>query len=127
VCAYEGERLSLSQLLERYASETPVYVYRLSATWSIDARNSTHVSRYINHDARPNLQVIVSKAEQRIDIFAKRPLRVGTELTIDYVRHALPQPFAAHPESVQSQSRQGLSYWRARTQTPEAGTDPRLR
>mmetsp|Transcript_70733 Transcript_70733/g.157339 ORF Transcript_70733/g.157339 Transcript_70733/m.157339 type:complete len:165 (-) Transcript_70733:374-868(-) len=105
VCAYEGERLSLSQLLERYASETPVYVYRLSATWSIDARNSTHVSRYINHDARPNLQVIVSKAEQRIDIFAKRPLRVGTELTIDY----------------------GLSYWRARTQTPEAGTDPRLR
>jgi len=104
VCEYVGETLSLSQLLARYRLEPPVYVYRLSATRSIDARNSSHFSRYINHDASPNLQVSVDRARQRIDIFAKRPLRVGTELTIDY----------------------GLSYWRARSDRPTEATDSRL-
>ena len=85
VCSYVGEVLSLSQLLERYATEPPVYVFRLSSTTSIDARNSSHFSRFINHDAHPNLQISVSKASKRIDIFAKRPLHVGSELTIDYV------------------------------------------
>jgi hypothetical protein len=97
VCGYNGEVLNLTALLDRYANERPSYVYRLSASLSIDARDSTHHSRYINHDATPNLQVSISKLERRIDIFAKRPLAVGQELTIDY----------------------GLSYWRARSEAPE--------
>ncbi|KAL3897678.1 MAG: hypothetical protein SGPRY_013002 [Prymnesium sp.] len=98
VCHYEGEVLNLTQLLDRYgnASEPPEYVFRWSASWSIDARDSTHFSKRINHDQSPNLQVSLARHERRIDIFAKRPIRVGEELTIDY----------------------GLSYWRARSTAP---------
>eukprot|EP00966_Prymnesium_polylepis_P182588 4230345-Prymnesium_polylepis.1 len=38
VCAYQGELLNLTQLLDRYAGgEKPEYVYRLSSTLSVDA------------------------------------------------------------------------------------------
>lgn len=99
---YEGEILTLRELRARYVNDTPVYVYRLSKRRSIDARHSTHFSRYMNHDWLPNVHAVVSAAAQRISFFATRPLSVGTELTIDY----------------------GTSYWAARDEVPE--NEPRL-
>ena len=79
VCSYGGELLNLSQLLTRYAASTPTYVYRLSSTLSIDARDSTHFSRYINHHAQPNLHAKVNRRSTpaRIDFFTIRPLRLA--------------------------------------------------
>ena len=104
VTSYVGEVLNISQLLVRYAREEPVFVFRLTQSLSIDARDSVHFSRFINHDARPNLKFVVSKALQSIDFFAIRPVHVGDELTIDY----------------------GLSYWQRRATVPDASTEPRL-
>lgn len=104
VAEYVGELLNLSQLLTRYAGEEPVYVYKLDRSFSIDARDSTHFSRYINHDARPNLHASISKERRRIDFFTVRPVSVGDELTIDY----------------------GVSYWRRRAHVPDEGSEPRL-
>lgn len=105
VAEYVGELLNLNQLLVRYAGDDdPVYVYKLNGSFSIDARDSTHFSRLINHDARPNLHASVSKRRHRIDFFTVRPVRVGDELTIDY----------------------GVSYWRRRAHVPDEGSEPRL-
>ena len=105
VAEYVGELLNLSQLLTRYAgAPDPVYVYKLNRSFSIDASDSTHFSRLINHDARPNLHASISKQKHRIEFFAVRPVSVGDELTIDY----------------------GVSYWRQRAHVPDEGSEPRL-
>lgn len=106
VCSYVGTIHTLSELAAHYASrgEMPVYVYRLGEGKVIDASGSQHFSRLINHHQMPNLHAVVSTAEERIDFYAKRPLRVGMELTIDY----------------------GVNYWRGRTDQPAAGTDSRV-
>ena len=82
VGTYKGEMLDVHALLKRYLHEKPRFVYRLSPTHGIDARDSSHFSRYINHDQRPNLHAVVSK--RGISFFAIRPLPPGTELSIDY-------------------------------------------
>ena len=104
VCSYAGELLNLSQLLTRYATETPTYVYRLSSSFSIDARDTSHFSRYINHHAQPNLHAKVDRRSQRIDFYTIRPLRPGDEVFVDY----------------------GVSYWHQRADLLDAGTEPRL-
>ena len=104
VCSYEGELLNLSQLLLRYRFETPTYVYRLSRSLSIDSRDTSHFSRYINHDSHPNLHAKVNRSAARIDFYAIRPISMGTELTIDY----------------------GVSYWSHRAEAPAGGTESRL-
>ena len=63
VCSYAGELLNLSQLLTRYAASKPTYVYRLSGSLSIDARDSDHFSRYLNHHAQPNLHAKVGRTK----------------------------------------------------------------
>jgi hypothetical protein len=104
ICSYHGDFLELSEAHERYFSSVPVYVYSLgSGGGAIDARDSTHFSRLINHNEAANLHAIVSAAEKRVDFYAKRPLSLGVELTIDY----------------------GINYWRARASRPAAGTDSR--
>uniref|UniRef100_A0A7S2J3H0 SET domain-containing protein n=1 Tax=Haptolina brevifila TaxID=156173 RepID=A0A7S2J3H0_9EUKA len=107
VCSYMGTILTRSQMRERYTRrgdhDWPVYVYRLGARKVIDARDSRHWSRLINHHQDPNLHAVVSTASERIDFYAKRPLQLGMELTIDY----------------------GISYWRGRTERPVAGSDSR--
>lgn len=103
VCSYAGTYFGPRALLRRYqAGDVPVYAYRLGLG-AIDARDSSHFSAMINHNEKANLHAIVSVAAKRIDFYAKRPLSVGTELTIDY----------------------GTGYWRSRTQRPAGGTESR--
>jgi len=56
--------LPLALPLTRYATSTPTYVYRLSGSLSIDARDSDHFSRYLNHHAQPNLHAKVSRTSK---------------------------------------------------------------
>ena len=58
VGSYHGERLSIREFSHRYRrGNDPVYGFRLSQSIIIDGRNSTHFSRYINHDEHGNLKV----------------------------------------------------------------------
>ena len=56
----------------------------------LDARESTHFSRYFNHDERGNLNVTVFPKERRIDFFASRAIEAGEELTFDCMHSATP-------------------------------------
>uniref|UniRef100_A0A7S3AVW3 SET domain-containing protein n=1 Tax=Haptolina ericina TaxID=156174 RepID=A0A7S3AVW3_9EUKA len=79
------------------------YVFELTAGLSIDAINSTHFSRFINHAERCNMEASVSVEERRVDFYTVAEIGVGEELTIDY----------------------GETFWRASSQSPAAGTDSR--
>ena len=51
----------------------------------LDAMDSTHFSRYFNHDQFGNLNFSVDVEAQRIDFFTSRQVHIGDELTFDCV------------------------------------------
>lgn len=130
---YVGECLNMKELISRYRNEQPKYVYRLNTSHAIDARDSVHFSRYINHNARPNLHAEVSAETRSIAFYAIRPLHVGIELTIDCehgIRPLLTQLDAAGLTlcvCVRVCLADGISYWMKRAEVPEVSTEPRLR
>ena len=102
VCSYKGEALTRRQFRRRYADSDPVYGFRLSTATIIDGRNSSHYSRYINHDENGNLRVVISSSSQ-IDFYAARRIVANEELSFDY----------------------GPNYWLGRDIQPAAGTECR--
>ena len=54
------------------------YVLALCPGLCLDARDSEHFSRYINHDEQGNLRCSVSVEERRADFFAAAPIRRGS-------------------------------------------------
>ena len=101
VCSYEGEALNRREFRRRYARSDPIYAFRLSKSTIIDGRNSSHYSRYINHDENGNLRARISSS--RIEFYALRAIMTSEELTYDY----------------------GPNYWIGRDVQPAAGTDGR--
>lgn len=101
VGSYHGECLSAQAFKNRYHEGDPVYGFKLNQRLVVDGRNSTHFTRYINHDEHGNLRVAI--AAERIDFFAREDIHVGDELTYDY----------------------GQGYWEGRAAQPVAGTDSR--
>lgn len=104
VCEYVGELVTVLETTQRYLGADPEYLFELTPELSLDAQDSKHYSRFINHDEHGSLRVSVDAAAQRVRFFAARPLEVGTELTFDY----------------------GPGYWKQRSQQPVPGTDSRL-
>ena len=51
----------------------------------LDATNSTHFSRFFNHEEFGNLNFTVNPAERRVDFYASTAIPAGDELTFDYL------------------------------------------
>mmetsp|Transcript_19770 Transcript_19770/g.59984 ORF Transcript_19770/g.59984 Transcript_19770/m.59984 type:complete len:232 (-) Transcript_19770:516-1211(-) len=85
VCSYEGELLTLDEVLVRYAHEDPAYLFSLGdgAGLYLDGARGTHPSRYINHHQNGTLVPKVSLEERRVDFYAARDILPGEELTFD--------------------------------------------
>ncbi|KAL1523392.1 hypothetical protein AB1Y20_018334 [Prymnesium parvum] len=98
---YRGERLSLRALSRRYAHAAPVYAFRIATGGAIDARNSSHFSRFINHDEHGNLRA--APRGSHVHFYARRLIAAGQELSFDY----------------------GAGYWRGRAARPAEGTESR--
>ena len=64
----------------------PDYIFRLRDELSLDAQNSTHFSRFINHAEFSNLDVEVDEEELTIDFYVSSwgDIASGDELTFDY-------------------------------------------
>lgn len=103
VCEYVGEPVTVLDTTQRYLGADPEYLFELKPDLSLDAQDSTHYSRFINHDEHGSLRVSVDATAQRVRFFAARLLEVGDELTFDY----------------------GPGYWKQRNQQPVTGTDSR--
>lgn len=85
------------------ADSASEYLLSLTPELALDGRGSEHVSRYINHDERGNLDCCICARTLRADFYASRDIAAGEELTYDY----------------------GLSFWLGRPSPPAEGTDSR--
>ena len=134
VCAYEGELVadgsggspsafdplgllpapvdaaSLAEAGVPRAEPTSDCLLQVAPGLCLDGAQSTHFSRYFNHDEHGNLDLEVDAVARRADFFAAAPIAAGDELTFDY----------------------GESYWLADLgaasgpAVPEEGTDSRV-
>uniref|UniRef100_A0A7S0LLX3 SET domain-containing protein n=1 Tax=Coccolithus braarudii TaxID=221442 RepID=A0A7S0LLX3_9EUKA len=103
VCTYIGQLISLEQTQTLYTDREPEYLFDVGNGCYLDAQDSTHFSRYFNHEQNGTLNFTVDKDAQAVNFFAARDIEVGEELTFDY----------------------GPGYWVAMRKAPADGTDTR--
>jgi hypothetical protein len=109
VCSYVGVLSTNAECDDRYRGAGHAlspgegdYLFRIDDDVCMDAQNSTHHSRFFNHDEHGNLDVNVTVDERRVDFWALRDVAAGEQLTFDY----------------------GMAYWRHRD-GPLESTDSR--
>ena len=61
---------------------TSRYLFEIDEEWTIDGSPRSNTARYINHSCDPNTEAEID--EGHIMIHARRSIRKGEELTIDY-------------------------------------------
>ena len=90
MCDYEGEVIDFAQRAVRYVSDEPEYLFHLGggavagSHVYIDAVDSDHASRAINHAQDACLEPRVSLVERRVAFYALRDIKAGDELSFDY-------------------------------------------
>ena len=88
---YVGTLTTDDETIARYCAENILsaslkcdYLFHVNDTYSIDAQNSTHFSRYFNHAEHGNLVSSTDEDELRVDFYAARDIAADEELTFDY-------------------------------------------
>ena len=90
VCDYRGEVITFAQRAVRYVSEEPEYLFHLGggavagSHVYIDAVDSDHASRAINHAQDACLEPRVTLSERRVAFYALKDIKAGDELSFDY-------------------------------------------
>ena len=86
IALYDGELLKGSRKIQariRRQAETAIKVISLDDDTAIDGAVGGNETAYINHSCDPNAFIRVVPGE-KVAIFARRDIRPGEELTIDY-------------------------------------------
>lgn len=78
IIEYTGRPATAKQIREN----TGKYLFWTSSKTMIDGYIPSNKARFINHSCAPNCEIDIKN--QRIYIFAKRPINSGEELTYDY-------------------------------------------
>ena len=84
---YLGRRYAPGEVAERAWDNGLTYVFGLSDGSIIDGAEGGNATRHLNHSCAPNCQAYEVEEEQgglRVVIEAKRRIRAGAELFIDY-------------------------------------------
>ena len=84
---YFGRRYAPGEVAERAWDNGLTYVFGLSDGSIIDGAEGGNATRHLNHSCAPNCQAYEVEEEQgglRVVIEAKRRIRAGAELFIDY-------------------------------------------
>lgn len=81
LCEYVGENITNEELVRRYPSMEPEYVFRVGENY-IDACDSDHWSKRMNHDAiNPT---VTFEVEDKVLFYANTDIAVDEELCFDY-------------------------------------------
>ena len=102
---YVGKVVPSEELLRDHPDAEPEYAFRVDDALYIDAENSTHWSKRMNHNAlAPNVDFEVTASPPRVRFATIRDVKKGEELTFDY----------------------GTEFWDGRSYSPDAATDGRV-
>ncbi len=88
VIEYAGEKVTIAEARRRFArilrqrGTKRFYFFRLNSRWSVDGAVGGSGAELINHSCSPNL--FVRRSSGRIFYYARRRIRKGEELTLDY-------------------------------------------
>ncbi len=80
IIEYTGEKITTDEANERGGQ----YLFELNDQFTVDGRGREHLARYINHACKPNCYPEINDAEEHINIYAKRAIQPGEELTYHY-------------------------------------------
>ena len=84
IADYEGERVNGSRKIQaRLRRQDAIKVIQIGADTAIDGAVGGNATAFINHSCDPNAFMRVLPGD-RVAIFARRDIRPGEELTIDY-------------------------------------------
>jgi uncharacterized protein len=81
IIEYTGERISRTEIKKR-AGKKLNYIFTIDSYWAKDGMVGGSGAQYVNHCCEPNVQAQVRVG--RIYYFAKRDIKKGEELLIDY-------------------------------------------
>jgi SET domain-containing protein len=82
VIEYTGERISRRETRRRSDTAKYNYLFTLDKYWTIDGSVGGRGAEYINHCCDPNIITRIMKGH--ILYMAKRDIKKGEELTVDY-------------------------------------------
>lgn len=80
VIEYIGEKITLEESNVRGGK----YLFTLNKKFVIDGKARSNTARYINHSCKPNCEVEIYERKWQINVYAKRNIKAGEELTYDY-------------------------------------------
>ncbi|MEZ5351893.1 MAG: SET domain-containing protein-lysine N-methyltransferase [Bryobacteraceae bacterium] len=82
IIEYTGELISRRETKRRAEASEHIYLFTVDPYWVKDGSVGGSGAEYINHCCSPNVRAVVIK--RHILYMAKRKIRRGEELTIDY-------------------------------------------
>lgn len=83
IAEYAGEKISRYEIARRLRGRRRIYICGINTYWAIDGSHGGNGTQFINHSCTPNafLRVIGN----RIIFFARRDIKAGEEITMDYI------------------------------------------
>ena len=82
IIEYTGERISRKETRRRSDTAEFNYLFTVDKYWTIDGSVGGSGAEFINHSCEPN--VVARVLRGHILYFARRDIRKGEELTVDY-------------------------------------------
>ena len=78
-----GERVSRIEAARRMRGHERLHICAINSYWGIDGKAGGNGTEYINHSCVPNSYMKIIRGH--ILFFAKRDIKPGEEITLDYV------------------------------------------
>jgi uncharacterized protein len=80
VIAYVGEIISNKEADRRGGR----YLFELNRYHTLDGKARSNLARYANHSCKPNCFIELDKKKETVEIYAKKNIHSGEEITYDY-------------------------------------------
>ena len=80
VIEYTGESITPEESDRRGGK----YLFTVTDKLVLDGKGRDNIARYINHSCKPNCYAEVDEEEEKVNIYAKRNIQEGEELSYDY-------------------------------------------